>query len=136
MSVEETYFTSRIPKLFLTNRIDATRPPGASTTIRPADFLDSSGDPTNTGGALYEDGDLSALKGVSLSGNPLELHFHPFVDGTFGAVLTDGDDFKIIEGHVCGTLWPDQPAHCGCDPSACGTCDCTCVCGAPTYWGY
>ena len=87
----------------------------------------------DAGGALYEDGDLSALKGAAwafdINGGYWRLGFLPFVDGTFSANLTDGDDWRVIEGNVCRSLWPAaaQNAKCGTD---------TCVCGSTTYWGY
>ncbi len=54
-----------------------------------------------TGIALFEDAELSALKGVwSFPGAP-GLRFLPTADGSFDEWLTDGDDFEVMERGVC-----------------------------------
>jgi len=51
------------------------------------------------------------------------LVFLPFVDGTFGAKLSDGDDWQVLEGGTRASLW--KPLW-----------KMTEVCGNVTYWPY
>jgi hypothetical protein len=126
-----------VPQLYVSDRVDSFHAPSTSLKLRVVDNLYNGGQ-QHVGGALYEDGDTSALKGLSYSiakdnstpPRPYpELFLLPFVDGTFGASLTDGDDWKVIQGYVCRGLWPATAQN-----TLCGTN--TCVCGANTYWGY
>ena len=68
---------------------------------------------------LYEDFDLSALKGWWLADyysdenvRYHELEFLPFADGTFSAELRTGNDFRVMESTVCLNLRGSR-AWCG-----------------------
>lgn len=76
----------------------------------------------NSGVTLYEDNELSALKGVMLrkKDDGGELNFLPLADGSFRADLKDGSDFQIMERGIC--LGIRGAAYCG---SA-----------ANSFWGY
>ncbi len=70
---------------------------------------------TGSGVALFEDPEISALKGLWITTNHYtRVQFLPFADGTFDADLRDGDDFTIMERGIC--LGLQDEAHCG-EPS-------------------
>jgi len=126
------------PQLFVSSRVDNTHAPGASTKIRAVDFM-FNGTSLNSGGSLYEDGELSSLKGATIQmsltneSTPRsypELFFLPFVDGTYRAPgLNDGNDYQVIESAVCKSLWPAAAQSYACSSD-------TCVCGGPNPFGH
>lgn len=55
-----------------------------------------------SGLALYEDGELGALKGLMVQTNDDDqLDFLPLADGTIDITLEDGDDFAVMERGIC-----------------------------------
>jgi hypothetical protein len=106
--------SGQFPQLLVSDRIDRTRLPSSTTRFRWV-TSETIGHPQDVGEPLYEDGDLSALKGLEYqqTGNPgTDLWFLPFVDGTYGADFSDGNDWLVIEGGVCTSLWSDTPSKC------------------------
>ncbi|MBI2393018.1 MAG: hypothetical protein HYV09_25770 [Deltaproteobacteria bacterium] len=104
-------------KVFRTlQKSSSVDPASGSIAFRPLD-----GVPTGPLGAnmfLYEDRELSAMKGVfgSSDHGTEKLWFAPFADGTYGAQLASGNDFALFERRICVGLrarFGDAPSKCG-----------------------
>lgn len=108
----------------ITKSFSASQPPTAPGGARPMSFpvsdwiWDAWSQTLNGAGVpLYEDGNMSALKGLFLSQRPTsdvnttsgrpegavwdKLSFLPFVDGTFHHDFKDWNDFRIMERGIC-----------------------------------
>lgn len=106
--------TDRAVRTFLSTGIHRWSPPGPGLAFSGHTHAWDDAHPAlgNAGLSLYEDGEMSAVKGLLLTGR--EMRSMPLFDGTFHATLTDGNDFHAMERGICRGLWFwEQTAMCG-----------------------